>query len=453
MIFIISGCSSLSTWVRSNLEGVPVWVYEPQVSRDQSAFVGRGTAPNETRARILAFESVLTQLSDAIGEDVVGKHITELSNRSAIEEYRLRITQQFIKVEETGVTVFFLAIADEEVLQQARTDAEIQLFEQQQQMQRLEQEAAEAFRETRDVIAAEKYLQMAYIANSLPVDRGKQQYEDAINRVRRILEALHLSVSDGNPAIPTTIVTLRRGSRTFSPRVLAAPVLAYSIARDGLGNSYEDSQRFVTNETGQFTFSANNPSLIGRGFLHFIIDLDKALAPLEEIDGSAFTEFKQIIEGKRVQYPYSRVPVIGGQPLLVAISEYSFQGNQLGSNYAGQALAEELAKDGIRLQLEKAVQPEDDDNLIELLQSTYPSSSAIIYGNVGISQIKETAMGVAVTVTGSNTFVDLRTATVRGDSGRVAANAIAPTFEEAQKEAFTRYGYLSASLLFRFLYQ
>lgn len=85
ILLFATGCSSLSTWVKSNLEGVPVWVYEPQVSRDQMAFVGRGSANNTTRARILAYESILLQISDSIGEDIVGAYIAELSTREAID--------------------------------------------------------------------------------------------------------------------------------------------------------------------------------------------------------------------------------------------------------------------------------------------------------------------------------------------------------------------------------
>ncbi len=72
LMIIFTGCSSLSTWVKSNLEGVPVWVFEPQVGRNQTAFVGEGRATAENRARVLAYESILTEISTYIGEDVTG---------------------------------------------------------------------------------------------------------------------------------------------------------------------------------------------------------------------------------------------------------------------------------------------------------------------------------------------------------------------------------------------
>lgn len=453
VLLFASGCSSLSTWVRSNFEGVPVWVYEPQVSRDQTAFVGRGTAETETRARVLAYESVLRQISDSIGEDVVGTYIAELSTRDSIETYLLRITQEFVKQEETTITVFFLAVADKEVLERARTDAEVQLLESQRQMDRLSRDGAQAFRENRDMEAAGKYLQIATIADALPVERGRQQYDDAMKRVREIISVLRLTVSEGDPTVPTTVVTLRRGTRSLSPRVEQAAVVAFSTARDGMGESYRDTQRFVTDSSGQFTFTPNNPTLLGRGIIEFEVDFSSSLEQIRDLNPEVFTEFSQIIEEKRIQYPYSRVSILGAQSLLVAMSEYSLQGTRLGSSSAGRALAGELSKDGLRVVLTQAPRPEDDEEILDVLRNAFPDYNAVVYGNVGISHIKETAAGFAVTVTGESLLADLSGRSVLGRTGSVNANAVAPTLEEATQEAFSRYGNISASLLYRYLYR
>jgi hypothetical protein len=453
LLLLFSGCSSLSTWVRSNFEGVPVWVYEPKISRDQTAFVGSGTADSQTRARVLAYESVLRQISDSIGEDVVGTYIAELSTRDSIEAYRLRITQEFVKQEENSTTVYFLAIADKEVLERARTDAEVQLLESQREMDRLSQEAAQAFRENRDLEAAGKYLQIAIIAKALPVDRGRQRYDDAIERVRKILLALRLTVSEGDPTIPTTVVTLRRGSRSLSPRVEQAAVMAFSMARDGMGNSYQDTQRFVTDSSGQFTFTSNNPTLVGRGTIGFEVDFSPSLEQLEKLDGVLFNEFSQIVADTRIEYPYARISILGGQSLLVAMSEYSLQGTRLGSTSAGRALAGDLSKDGLRVVLTQGPQPEDDEDILDVLKNTFGDYRAVVYGNVGISHIKETGASFAVTVTGESLFADIAGGRIIGRTGSVNANAVATTLQDATQEAFARYGNISASLLMRYLFK
>ena len=454
LLMTLSGCSSLSTWVRSNLEGVPVWVYEPQISRSQSAFVGRGSASGETRARVLAYESILMQISEYIGRDVTGLYIAELSSRDAIDAYRLKVTQEFVKEEPGSVTVYFLAVADREVLERARTEAEVQLLERQRQMDRLIQEASQAFRDNRDTVAADKYVQTAVIAASLPVDRGERRYAESIDRVRNILRQLTISVSQGDPSIPSTTVTVRRGTRSLSPRVEGAPSVAYSIARDGFGRQYEDTQRFVTDSSGQFVYTPSNPTLIGEGELVFMMDLGRMLAPLAEIDANIHAELLDLIEGKQVIYPYRRISILQSRTLLVALSEYSLQGELLQTTFAASGLASELAKDGIRMDVTRgAVLVDEDDDLIATLRERYPGYPMIVYGNVGVSHQKSLSSGFTATVAGETLLIDLTRQVVLGRTGTVQANAIAGTLEEARGEAFTQFGTISSSLLYRYLYR
>ena len=454
LLMTLSGCSSLSTWVRSNLEGVPVWVHEPQISRNQSAFVGRGSATGETRARVLAYESILRQISEYTGRDVTGQYIAELSSRDAIDAYRLKVTREFVKEEPGSVTVYFLAVADREVLERARTEVELQLVERQRQMDRLIEEASQAFRDNRDTVAADKYVQTAVIAASLPVDRGERRYTESIDRVRNIIRQLTITVGQGEPSFPSTTVTVRRGSRSLSPRVEGAPVVAFSIARDALGQQYEDTQRFVTDGSGQFVYTPSNPTLIGEGELVFMMDLERILAPLAEIDAATHAELTDLLEAKQVFYPYRRISILQSRTLLVALSEYSLQGELLQTSFAASGLASELAKDGIRMDLTRgAAIIDEDDDLIATLRQRYPGYPMMIYGNVGVSHQRSLGSGFTATVAGETFLIDLNRQVVLGRTGTVHANAISEDPEEARSEAFTRFGSITASLLYRYLYR
>ena len=453
VLVLFSGCSSLSTWVRSNLEGVPVWVYEPQVSRNQMAFVGRGNADNETRARVLAYESILVEISEFIGRDVTDQHIAELSMRNAIDEYRLRITQEFVKFEADSFTVFFLAVADSDVIQRTRSEAEVLLLEQQRQIDLLNQQASQAFRDNRDTVDLERYVQIASIAASMPVDRGERQYADAIQRIQNIVRPLNLSVTAGDPAIPTTVVTLRRGTRALSPRVAGAPIAAYSDARDGLGEVYRDKQRFVTDASGQIIYTSSNPTITGRGQITFGLDLQRTLQPLQAIDVEVYEQLVALLQNAQVHYPYQRVSLIQSQITIVALSEYTLQGERLNTDSAAARLASELGRDDMRVQIAQAPAVDDDEDLMPVLRQQFPTYAAIMYGNVGVSHVQRTSRGVAVTVTGETSFINLARGTVIGRTGTVHANAIASTEQEAQMEAFSRFGAVSASLLYRYLYR
>ena len=452
LLLTMIGCSSLSTWVRSNLEGVPVWVYEPQVGRNQIAFVGKGTAATEIRSRVLAYESVLSQISSHIGEDVIGRHIAQLSTRGAIEEYRLRVTQEFVKPEEGTVSVWFLAVADRTVLEQARTESEVQLLAKQREMEALELFAARSYRENKDLLAASRYLESALIARSLPVDRGEQRYAEAIARVRSILQPLTITVAPGNPEVPTTVVFVRRGNRTLSPRVVQAPVRSLSESRNGVGEIYRDTQRFVTDASGQFTFRTLNPTLVGKGSVVFEIDFYRELEPLRTIDRDLHEELVRMLESKRVGYPYERVPVVGRQPLVISVNEYSLQGQLLDSNHAGTVISESLAKDGI-FSVITSVRPVDEEDRIARLRLSHPASTFAIQGDVGVSHRKETERGASVSVTGELVLVNLATRGGSGSTGSVTANALAPTMDEAISMAFARFGSIATSLMYRFLYR
>ncbi|MDD3822152.1 MAG: hypothetical protein PHN93_00165 [Sphaerochaetaceae bacterium] len=452
LMIIFTGCSSLSTWVKSNLEGVPVWVFEPQVGRNQTAFVGEGRATAENRARVLAYESILTEISTYIGEDVTGRHIAQLSSRGAVEEYLLRVTQEFVKQEDEVVTVWFLAVADRTLLETARTESEIQLLENVRRMDELAALGSRYYRENKDILAVQQYLGIAGIARTLPVDRGEQRRVEALDRVRTILRPLTISVTQGNPAIPTVEVRHRRGSGRLSPRVVQAPVTAMAQARDGMGSEYADSQRFVTDANGQFTFRSTNPTLVSTGSIVFGLDLEHDLAPIKESDPEVHGELVSLLEQKRVGFPYARVSIVGNQPLLIAVQEYTLQGAVLPSSFTAQSFAKRLSNDGIRTQV-SGIPPLEDEDQLSRLRSAYPSVSFALYGDVGVSHQRTTERGGAVTVTGEVSLVDMSTFTRLGSTQTVVANAVGPSMEEARREAFSRFGLIATSLLYRYLYR
>lgn len=452
LLFLSFGCSSLSTWVRSNLEGVPIWVYEPQVARGQSAFVGSGSADTEIRARILAYESVLAQISTYIGEDVTGTYIVQLSSRGAVEEFRLRVTQEFVKTEEGVIQVWFLAVADREVLETARTEVEIQLLQQQEKMERLFADGTRYYRENKDLLAVQAYLDIAVIAHSLPVDRGEQRLSDAIDRIRTILEPLRLTVSSVSSEVPSTVVSLRRGSKGISPRVIQAPVIARSSARNGMGELYEDTQRFMTDQEGQFSYRNLNPTLVGAGTIVFEIGLRDRLKPLQEIDEELYVELTRLIESKQVGYPYRRSTRIGSQPLVIAVQEYSLQGQLLDTSAAGLTIARTLAKDGLGTRV-ASLRADEEDDVNLLLLSAFPDSMFALTGDVGVSHMKVNERSATVSVTGEISLINLTDGNSSGTTGSVTAQGFGSSLEEAQGVAFTRFGTIATSLMYRYLYR
>ncbi|MFA5467467.1 MAG: hypothetical protein WC224_00235 [Sphaerochaetaceae bacterium] len=452
VLALFSSCTSVSSWVRSSFEGVPSWVYEPKPARNQLAFVGQGETTSEVRSRIQAYESILKQISQYIGDDVFDRYFAELSTSKTIRDYQLKITQEFVKEEGTRVQVYFLAIADKAALQKARSESEVRLSEHEQEMDKLNRQAIQAFRDNKDIVALFSYIKIADIAYSMPAESGLARYNQAITRIKEIVEPLTFSVSTGEPDNVTTTVTLRRGKRALSPRVIEAPVVVYAPARDGLGSAYLDFQKFVTNQNGQFVYTTNNPTIVNQGELVVAVDIADELEVIRQIDPLFHTALMQIINSKRVTYPYKRVPKTLKEELLLTVSEFNLRGELINSSYVAQAIQHELAKDGIIGEVQVFGPLEEEETYIEKLRLLHPSRSYAIVGQVGISDLKELKTRVAVTVTGEISLVNLKTKQVLGSTGDVIANAVERTLSEATAKAFEKFGTISVFLLYRYLY-
>ena len=176
-----------------------------------------------------------------------------------------------------------------------------------------------------------------------------------------------------------------------------------------MGEPYADSQRFVTDSNGQFTYSTNNPSLVGQGDLVLYIDLEAELEFLKEFDPDVHAQFTQTLQAKQIYYPYSRVSIVGNQPLVVAVSEFSLQGNLLESVTANASIAQNLSKDGIAAVVATPRRTDDDEETFADLRSSYPNSTYALFGNAGISQSKSTDKGATVTVIGETFLINLKT--------------------------------------------
>lgn len=453
IILLFSGCTSLSSWLRSNIEGVPVWVYEPQVGRNQLAYVGVGQANTEARARILSYESILSQLSSYIGEDVSTQHFRELSSGGSIDAYRLNITQEFVKREQNTTTVFFLAVADRTRLDTARTVAEKILLEQQQQISQLVASAAEAFRQNRDIDAAELYLEAALIAASMPVERGVSLYTTNLGRAEKIINDLTISVSRGDPTIPTTVVIVRRGRRTLSPKVVNARVLAFTQARNGLGEPYGDSQMFYTDGSGQFSYFAQNPGISGAGEVYFTIGLDAALRALSAVDFEKATAIQNELDAKIVSFAYRRISPKGESGIVAALMEYSIDGALLESTTATDMLIREYSYDGLRVVSAMAQANIDDEEFLQSVRIAFPGYQYLIMGKAGISLSTIAALSPTITVTGEVSLINLKTNATIHSIGEIVSSGSGQTVGDAIKIAFSRFGLITSSILEKELYR
>src|SRR5690554_4894302 len=218
-LFLFSGCSSLSSWVKANLEGVPVWVYEVRVGRNQVSFVGKGSATTETRSKVLAYEAILKEVSSFIGEDVSANHLAQITKSKTVDQYNLKVTQEFVKKEDNLITTWFLAVADRSLLEISRTESERLYLQRLGEIGKLNNSASQYIRDNRDLLAIENYLDIILLADTLPLERGEKLYNDAVGQLKKVLQRLVLSYNSAKGEIPTLNVVLKRGTRSLAARV------------------------------------------------------------------------------------------------------------------------------------------------------------------------------------------------------------------------------------------
>lgn len=450
-LILFSGCSSLSSWVKANLEGVPVWVYEVRVGRNQVSFVGKGSATTETRSKVLAYEAILKEVSSFIGEDVSANHLAQITKSKTVDQYNLKVTQEFVKKEDNLITTWFLAVADRSLLEISRTESERLYLQRLGEIGKLNNSASQYIRDNRDLLAIENYLDIILLADTLPLERGEKLYNDAVGQLKKVLQRLVLSYNSAKGEIPTLNVVLKRGTRSLAARVKEAPILTYYEAYDGLGKPYQGSNHFVTDNSGQFSFRNLNPTLVREGQLCFELDLIESFSKLQEIDLALYDELVQTVKDKRLCYSYKMESRVKDKALLVALREYSLQGSLYQSRYGATSIKSYLEKQQIKTSFAPIENLEEDEYLAKLRQQQ-SSFNYILFGDVGITQIKEEGGKAFVSVAGFLTLVESNSGNEVGSTSQVSSIGIGKTIEEATEKAFSTFGLISLSLINRFLY-
>ncbi|MFA6688289.1 MAG: hypothetical protein ACOX6K_00090 [Sphaerochaetaceae bacterium] len=446
-ILTLAGCSSFTTLVRSGMEGVPAWVYEPQVSNSQLAFVGQGVDAGVFNARLLAFEDILSQLSSYIGEDVSERYYRELSTTEAIASLRLRITQEHVKTDGGRNIVHLLAAGDANLLAQARTEAYNAMLDRQERISAILAQADAAYRHNRDFEAISLYADAAVIASEGNVERKDYRFDVLVGKIESFVSALKISVSKVDGTVPTATVTVRRTSRLLPPKVMGASILASFDARNGMGEAYVDRVKFNTASNGSFQFRPTNPGMAGNGEILFTVDVEDAIARLEHAAGSdSVSALKALVEESGERFAYRRVSPVASAGTLVDIMEFTLQGALRDSSIASDRLVVEYGYDGLSLTQVFSQEQEEEDFFSELKRD-YPGYRFLIYGRAGVSDVLSMGGGHTALVNGSVALFDLTDGSVVKDTGDIRIVTWNVDTEAAVDEAFRRFGLIASSLL------
>ena len=450
-LLLLSGCSSLESVIRSNLEDTPIWVFEPRAARDNIPFVGTGSGSDEITARVRSYESILTQISEYLGKDISNTYIAELSRSDAISDYNLRITRQFIKEGEETVTVHLYAVADRAILESNRSDSLIEIEKTKQQIALLNDSASQSLRENRDVSAVQDYLSIISLSGSIAGPQGEDIYQEAADNIFSIAQKVaivrHSDLAD--------TFYVQRGTRTIAPKIKGAPLLISITARDVMNREYTDTVPLVSDEEGVARFINTNSSMLHRGVYTVSLDPEAFGISRTSLSPADRQRLEEIIASSAITVPYQRSYPLG-QSMMIAFGEYSLRGALLPTRNAEQLVDEYLSGYGFSFRSVHDSIQEDDEDFFEAItrgQSTDVGGEIVLYGKVGVVAFTRLERGVSVQVAGESGLYRPDTQELLASTGMVNSVGRGADEESALADAFQMYGRVTASLLKRFLLQ
>lgn len=441
-------CTSLSNLVRSQVEGLPSWVYTPVTSANRTSFVGKGNTQVLFNAKLMAYEDILNQLSLFVGEPVQGTYYRELTTTDSIEAFGLTIVNEFTKTDPRSPAQFYLlATADTAKLESKRTSVYNAVLKRDKDIAALIRSADSAYRANNDIKAIMLYFDAALISAQGPVSSKKYEVDALLAKSITFINALRFSLGKSDPLQATATVQLRRKSRLLSPKVLNAPIVAQFDALNSLGMSYADSLLFNTASEGVIQFVPFNYGLVGKGSIRFAVDFSSALSELEQtLSQEALAPLLFALDRHGLDFPYSLISAFATKKIVADIREYEYTGSLRNTQEALSAFLDLYDSRGVAMSA-LSLEQEEESEIYDEVRLKEPGANLVVKGKAGV--VDETRIGEesVVVVTGSVQVWDMDKGVLLSDTLEVEAVAFSPLPEEAKRKAFRRFGQISSSLL------
>ncbi len=448
---MLISCSSLSSLVRAQVEGLPSWIYSPQQRSGEVAFVGKGTAPVNYNARLLAYESILDQISTYVGEDIYDTYYRELTTTNAITDFGLTIASEHTVSEgRVNFDVYLLARMDESLLGGKRTSVYNEMIEREQAIEALLEKADQAYRSNDDTGAIKQYLDAAIMAARNPSSEKKYESETLLAKAISFIDSLQFSLRNPVSSEARVTVYLRRKSRLLSPKVLNAAINATFQARNSLSETYSDFLQFNTASEGYFLFIPYNHGLIKDGEINFSLDLSKTIAKLEkslspeQVDG-----VKKAVSAISITFPYTLTSTVSGKSVLSEIQEFSLEGALVNGDHALRVFIQELGLNNIMVQEINLKPIEIEDQLSQIGRD----ADLAFLGSVGVASQQQVQERWVVVASGNVGLYDLNNRALLFDTLSVETVGLGETRDQAQSVAFSRFGSIAAYLQSAWLFK
>ncbi len=454
LVFIIAlcftSCSSVRALVKSNITGLPFWVYNSQFGVDSSkmAFVGQGKADTERQAELRAYANIISQLSSYTGVTFGQEQYRELSVLGTISELKLAVEDKASVFQEGEIVFYVKAVADVSLLREASSEETIRRNETSEKVESLILQGDECIKEGQDLKGISYYLQSMVLSYGQDYISEDYSYNTIANEVKDILNSISVTLTSQDKQNATCTVLVTRKSVFVPSRVKVADIKASYEAVDVTGELYSDAFIYSTDDMGNLIFSPLNFTMVRKGTVTFSLDLDDELNALEaNTDKEVAGELKSLVNSKTVSFEYDRKYTLGS--IAITVLEHDVKGYVTGNKNTTDYLVFCMVLDGADSQAYYALSDQEEDVLYDYVQ-THGSCDCLLVCRFGQTNTVESSNGFFVSVEG--TAILYSTNLSKGiqtlyESGITYATGSGSTAEEATSQAYLKLTDIIHSLL------
>ncbi len=447
--FILTGCSTIRTFVQAGISGLPYWVYNPQfgLASGATAFVGQGKAETARQAELFAYSDIISQLSDYLGVELGQEQYKELSVLGTIANLGLTVSNTEETSLEGQAVVYVLAVADTQALEAASSDEVKKRNELSKSIEQLILEGDGYIRQGQDLKGVSSYLQSMVLSYGQDYIDEEYAYGTIAAEIEEVLNSVNITLLSKNAKTAETIVQVLRKTSLFPSRVDAAEIKASYQAIDVTGGIYDDSFVYSTDSNGLISYSPLNFTMVRKGSVVFSFDLDTELEALLSTDEQTVNKLKALIQSKSVTFEYDKEYSLGS--IAIAVLEHDANGYVTDNKTTTDYLVYCLNVDGADAQAYYALSDQEEDVLYDYVQ-TRGSCNCLLVCRFGQTETITSSNGIFVTVEGTATLytTNLRDKNrVLYESDIIYATGSAETSQEAIKQAYVKLADIVHSLL------
>ncbi|MDD4081957.1 MAG: hypothetical protein PHD05_01085 [Sphaerochaetaceae bacterium] len=448
VLLVCASCSTLNKSLDFSLIEYPSWVTSYSNRSGEYSFVSKGVAVDEYQATLFAYQDMLSQISNLLGEDITTTKYRELTTTKAIAEYSFVISNKNLSKDGDGkVVVHLLGVCSEDKLFLAKSSIYRENLLLQQQVETLVKKAEAFYRKNLDLEALDFYFQAANLASTndyLPEELG---FNTLVDKAFDLLSDLKLIINEKDTDNVECKVQVRRKNRFLESKVLNANIQAKVNLENLKGEIYPDVFVFSSGNKGEFDFHNLYPNLLSSSEVTFSFYLGKNYDKFYSLlDENYKVEFEDLLSSLEGIFLYSKkFPLKDG--IGINVLQFNDKGEFLESKSLTDKIQALFIKDGIKMISFYGEESDDDNKLEEDFLTNLPGNRYLVLCRMGVDEIIQRPDYYIVSINGSVAVKDFSTDTLIYNAPDLQLSKISKIKDDAIMEATDVYEKLVYDIL------